>query len=324
MDLEEAIRALGVVDTHYHVGPELLPRRYDVASLATAARSIHATLVLKNHTYPTSALASLARARHGVRFLGGVVLNRFVGGLNPDAVTGAVSGNRTDVTAPPTSEPPIVVWMPTVHAASHLRVLGHSFDPRWSGCCTGHAPHPPHERRGEPHPLETAVEAFDDAGRPRPELIAVLEVIARTRSRLATGHLSSQEILRLVPLALSIGVPAILITHPHYPSVHLSDGDLRTLTRHPEVFIEHCFAIHTIEEVPLSTLAASIRATGPEQVILSTDFGQVHSDAFPEGTLRYAREIERELAGSISRAELLRMFAHNGARALGIPLVSPW
>ena len=93
--LKEELREAGVVDTHYHVGPELIVRRYDVKTLADAAAPFGATLVLKNHTYPTTPLASLARARFGAQFFGGVVLNRYVGGLNPQAVEGARSGNRT-------------------------------------------------------------------------------------------------------------------------------------------------------------------------------------------------------------------------------------
>ena len=113
--LAELLKEAGVVDTHYHVGPELIPRRYDVASLAQAAQPWNATLVLKNHTYPTTALAALARARFNVQFYGGIVLNRFVGGLSPDAVMSAVSGNRANVTASAPDSCPIVIWMPTVH-----------------------------------------------------------------------------------------------------------------------------------------------------------------------------------------------------------------
>jgi hypothetical protein len=87
--LVERLAHAGVVESHYHVGPELLPRRYDVVGLAEAARSWGATVVLKNHTYPTTPLAALAREHFGANMLGGVVLNRFVGGLNPDAVRGA-------------------------------------------------------------------------------------------------------------------------------------------------------------------------------------------------------------------------------------------
>lgn len=302
--LVDQLREAGIVETHYHVGPELLPRRYDVAALAERAREWNATVVLKNHTYPTTPLAALARARYGVRFVGSVVLNRFVGGLNPDAVLGAVSGNRTVVSNGSGKEPPVVVWMPTVHARSHLDVLRRAFDPRWSGgTATG------------PAPQETPVAVFDDELRPRPELFGVLEAIAATHSILATGHLSAREVMRLVPLALEAGIQRVIVTHPHYPSVALSDDELRSLVR-PEVFIEHCFAIHTIEQVPLEAIADSIRATGWEQVVLSTDFGQVCSDPFPEGTVRYAEAMDVMLGDGISRSAIVQMFSVNGRRAL--------
>src|SRR4029079_3342502 len=113
--LREELRDAGLVDTHYHVGPELIVRRYDVKTLADKAVPFGATLVLKNHTYPTTPLASLARGHFGASFLGGVVLNNYVGGLNPQAVQGAHSGNRSNVSDPTPDPMPIVVWMPTVH-----------------------------------------------------------------------------------------------------------------------------------------------------------------------------------------------------------------
>src|SRR5688500_6104768 len=133
--LREELQEVGVVDTHYHVGPELIARRYDVKTLADVAAPFGATLVLKNHTYPTTPLASLARQHFGARFLGGVVLSRYVGGLNPQAIEGAPSGNRADVADAASDHAPMVVWIPTVHAQSHIRVHGFGFDPRWSGCC---------------------------------------------------------------------------------------------------------------------------------------------------------------------------------------------
>ena len=84
------------------------------------------------------------------------------------------------------------------------------------------------------------------------------------------------------------------------------------------MFIEHCFAIHTQDGVPLESYAGSIRVTGPEQVLLSTDFGQVSSDPFPEGTLRYAAALAGLLDRTVSRADFIAMFTSNGRRALGI------
>src|SRR5690242_19428750 len=91
--LREELLSGGLVDTHYHVGPELIPRFYDVEKLARVASQHDATLVLKNHTYSTTPLAALARSKYNAKFLGSVVLNRFVGGMNKDAIVGAISGN---------------------------------------------------------------------------------------------------------------------------------------------------------------------------------------------------------------------------------------
>lgn len=319
-ELRAALRDAGIVDSHYHVGPELLPRRYDVKTLAEAAAPWRASLVLKNHTYPTTPLAALARAHFGARFYGGVVLNGFVGGLNPHAVESAVSGNREHVNENYADTSPIVVWMPTVHAVSHLKNLGHAFDPRWSGCCMHH--HEADEEKGKGEAAEMGgnepVAVFDDRLRPLPALINTLEAVAKYGCILATGHLSAPEVLKLVPLALDMGVRRIIVTHPDYPSVGLSPDELRQLTRYPQVFIEHCFAIHTIEEVPLARFADSIRTTGPEQVLLSTDFGQITSDPFPDGTIRYANELWRLLKSTVSRDHFLGMFSANGQRALGV------
>ena len=301
----------GVTDTHFHIGPELLPRRYDVAGLAAAARAWEATLVLKNHTYPTTPLAAHARQHEGVNFLGGTVLNRFVGGLSADAVMSAWSGNRADVSGA-RNDPTFVVWMPTVHAESHLASQGQSFDPRWGGCEACNQMH--EEAPGD----EVPVRVFDPDGQPVPELALVLEAIAQYGARLATGHLSAEEIMKLVPLALAAGVPSILLTHPHYPSVELSDEQLIELTKNKNVYIEHCLAIHTIEQVPLTRFEKSIEATGTEQVILSTDFGQVQSDPFPDATIRFAHSIDRVSQGRIPHQELISMFTKNPKRALGL------
>ncbi len=317
-DLGETLRTAGVVDTHYHVGPELIVRRYDVKALADVAAPFGATLVLKNHTYPTTPLAALARRRFDANFFGGVVLNRFVGGLNPQAIEGAVSGNRAKVDDPADDPSPIVVWMPTVHAKSHIDTHGFGFDPNWSGCCSHGASGPGPEDVSQPSPEEPVIAFNEDDGTPVPELLATLEAIVRHGCILATGHLHANEVRRLVPLALDMGVKRVIITHPHYPSILLSDEDQRKLTRRPEVFVEHCFAIHTQDGVPLEQFAQAIRTTGPEQVLLSTDFGQVTSDPFPDGTIRYAAALRGLLGESLSDADFLAMFCDNGRRALSL------
>lgn len=311
---EDLLANCGVVETHYHVGPELVARRYDIALLAEATKPFGAAVVLKNHTYSTTPLAALARARYGVQFYGGVVLNRYVGGLNPAAVSGAVSGNKANVTRTEPDDCPVVVWMPTVDAVSHVETFGFGFDPNWAGCCS----HQPSRVMAADLGGREPVVAFDHDLRPTEELLQVLQAIARHGCVLATGHLSAQEVMELVPLAASHGVRRIIVTHPHYPSVKLTDAQLAQLVRMPGVYVEHCFAIHTQDGVALEKFADSIRETGSERVLLSTDFGQVNSHAFPAGTVIYAMEIGRLLKDYLSIAELMHMFSTNGRVALGM------
>ena len=162
------------------------------------------------------------------------------------------------------------------------------------------------------------MEVFAPDGSPDPKLPAVLEAVAAAGARLATGHLSAAEIMRLVPMALEAGVPAVLLTHPHYPSVNLSDEQLVELVRDERVFVEHCFAIHTIERVPLERFVTSVEATGTDQVMLSTDFGQLHSDPFPDCTIRFARAIESLWPAGMSADRLVALFTDNPRRALGL------
>ena len=325
--LQEQLVRYGIVDSHYHVGPEMLPRRYDVLQLATAAKPVNAALVLKNHTYATTALAALARRHAGANFFGGIVLNRFVGGLNVDAIKSALGANRQDADSPLADPAPMMVWMPTVHAESHLRTFGYDFDPRWSGCC-GHTQH--HAAHGDgdgdntgddntrmhektdTHTRQLPVKAFSDRMEPMPELLAVLEFMQQTGCLLATGHLSATEVMHLVPLACEIGIKHIVVTHPHYPANQIDDQQQRYLSRFEQVFIEHCFAVHTIEGVPLSDFIESIRIVGPEKVLLSTDFGQMHSAPFPQGTFDYARELLAQNNYCFSNDDLITMMCLNG------------
>lgn len=99
----------GAIDTHIHSAPDVRPRKltdYEVARQAADAGM--RAVVLKSHVTSTADRAAIAEAAvaRRVRVLGGVVLNRAVGGLNPDAVAAALAiGGR-------------VVWLPTTSARS--------------------------------------------------------------------------------------------------------------------------------------------------------------------------------------------------------------
>src|SRR5262245_65565479 len=80
--------------------------------MAHAAARGFAGLVMKNHFEGTASRARLAaQVAGGLKVYGGLVLNRYVGGVNPHAVDAALRlGAR-------------VIWMPTLDAACHRRAF---------------------------------------------------------------------------------------------------------------------------------------------------------------------------------------------------------
>ena len=82
----------GAYDLHVHSAPDLFPRvADDVAMVTDAARHGFAGVVMKNHFESTASRAALAaRVAGGTKVYGGIVLNRYVGGVNPHAVEAAL------------------------------------------------------------------------------------------------------------------------------------------------------------------------------------------------------------------------------------------
>src|SRR5205814_3112566 len=108
--------AAGVIDMHVHSHPDLFGRNLDdidVTQLAKA-RGMRG-IVLKNHISETASRAALVmKVVPGVEVFGGIVLNKAVGGINPDAVEWMhrVYGSRGKV-----------VWLPTFESDKHVKTL---------------------------------------------------------------------------------------------------------------------------------------------------------------------------------------------------------
>lgn len=104
----------GVIDTHVHSSPDVVPRRMDDLDLGReAARRGMRAIVLKSHHTLTADRAHLVeRSVPGLRVFGAIVLNHPVGGLNPFAVETALRMGAA------------VVWMPTFSAMAEPAPLG--------------------------------------------------------------------------------------------------------------------------------------------------------------------------------------------------------
>ena len=101
----------GIVDVHAHSDPDNQPRRLDGLELAKEAKTEGMRgAVLKNHQMPTTQLAYMVNQLvPGFQAFGSLVLNRAVGGINPQVVEqqATVKGKFFKV-----------VFMPTVDAES--------------------------------------------------------------------------------------------------------------------------------------------------------------------------------------------------------------
>ena len=123
----------GAYDLHFHIGPEAIPRRCDALSTARELEAGGMTgAVLKNHYFSTVPFAKMAWDQGAENVWGSLVLNWYVGGLNPFAVRGSLGLKARGQSLFK------VLWMPTVHAAAHLRVRaahGSKYDipPEWTG-----------------------------------------------------------------------------------------------------------------------------------------------------------------------------------------------
>ena len=98
----------GLIDAHVHAGPEHVPRRFDYLELAKEARHAGmAGIIIKSHTSMTADRAQIAQKNtRGISVWGGLVLNRWCGGLNPAAVENAIGYGAA------------VIWLPTLDAAN--------------------------------------------------------------------------------------------------------------------------------------------------------------------------------------------------------------
>ena len=248
---EAEISLAGVVDLHFHTGPDSRPRSVDdiEASRLAAAAGMRAIL-LKNHFTMTADRAAIAMAQvDGLEIFGGLVLNRAVGGINPEAVRqmAAFSGGRGKV-----------VWLPT-------------FDSEYAATSSGgDAPY---------------VSILED-GEPLPAVLEVFELLAEHDLTLAMGHSAPGEVLRLIPEARRLGVPRILVTHVF--SQGATREQMRQMAEDDAIMEIDWLAVYgggrTIEDY-----VEAIRDLGAEAFFMSSDLGQEGNPVHAEGLRAYIR-----------------------------------
>jgi len=277
----------GIVDLHAHSAPDAAARSIDGVKLAALAqeRGLRA-IVLKNHYESTASLAVLAaEAAPKLTVFGAVAMNRAVGGVNPAAVEHCVA-TRGVAAGPVRCK---VVWMPTFDSEHMARTAG--------------TPDKPHV-------------SVSKAGKLLPEVLAVLDLIARHNLVLATGHSSPAEDLMLIREAARRGVRRTIVTHPLHPMVGMNIEQAKEAAR-LGAYLEFTgnSMIGNQKFVSFEEAARQMRAVGLDHVVLSSDFGQAGNPLHPDG---WRQLFDGFRKAGLSEGELETISKRNPARVLGL------
>ena len=284
--------AAGVIDMHVHSHPDVFGRNMDDIDVATLAKSKGMRgLVLKNHVSETASRAALVmKVVPGIEVFGGVVLNKAVGGVNPDAVEWMhrVYGSRGKI-----------VWLPTFESDRHVKVLSKP------------------DARG----LVVA-----PGGQVTPEMEAILKIIARENLVLATGHVHPEEIIAVVRRGRELGVKNMLITHGLTNVPGLTMAQAKQVADMGAV-IEVCFLqflagpnaplafLTHWTQVNAKNVATAVKEIGAKSLIISSDLGQSANMTHPDGIEAAIAAMKKE---NIADADIDLMLRKNPARLLGL------
>lgn len=274
----------GIIDLHYHSGPDVKPRKLNDLELMEQGVALGArAVVIKTHFSPTAGRAALVNQIRREKYpdsqfelIGGIALNRSVGGLNPFALETELKLGAK------------VVWLPTVDSENEFRKAG-----------------------------KTGGIRLVENGKAVPELSPVFALIRDYDVCLQTGHPSGEECFPIVEAARKAGVQKIVVTHPEYHVVGMTLEQQKQLVRDYGVLLEREYAqpVGSRFVSNLSSNLEAIREIGPEHIILATDSGQVNTpfwqDAVRESIAYYR-------SAGIAEDDLRIMMVRNPGRMLGI------
>jgi hypothetical protein len=283
----------GVIDMHLHAAPCLLDRPFSEFDIAAQARDVgYRGLVLKSIFSPNAdRVELLRRLLPGIELFGSIVLNHTVGGVNPEALRGAIGFGVK------------VVWLPTVHAAHHIR---HFRTPSY----------PWQTQRGlEPRSVPP-LSLLDSGGGLTPDAAEILALCRDADLVLGTGHVGLDEVMAVLREARRIGYEKVVITHVGW---HATDWAIADMKRMLDLGCTFEFCVNPLmpnrQQASPRDFAERIRAVGAQHCIVATDLGQ-HDNAHPIEGFRMWLRILKTLG--FGETELDLMSRRNPAALLGL------
>jgi hypothetical protein len=282
----------GAIDLHTHSYPSIFPRVFtDWEHVEMARRAEMAGVVIKSHEGSSVERAVLINEKtEGIQVFGGIVLNYFIGGINPLAVDVAVRlGGK-------------IVWMPTFSSVQHKAF----FSTRKSSFLQG----------GKLHHPEEGLSILDENGKLKPEVHEVLDIIQEANIILSTGHISVAELRVLAEEVKRRKIEKFLITHADLLIAQVPI-DMQIELAKQGAIIEKCFLVtnHEFNGVDLTQFKGLIEKVGAEHCAIVTDYGQKHQINPVEA---FAMCVEKLMELGVTESDMDLMIRRNPYRLLGI------
>ena len=285
----------GAIDIHVHSAPDLYRRIADHTELACAARDAgFRALVIKSHNFATAARARMVqRAVDGIDIFGSIVLNLPMGGLNPVAVETAIKYGARQV------------YMPTVDSVNHAALTGGEIGQHGKGLVVegGWSEYTRSRKR---------IYILDNTGELLSEGRVIVEMVAAANVILNCGHISFKEMQRLVPAARAAGVRKVVVDHPYFTRL--------TIEQQEKLVTAGALMNYTAGEllprwwrVSVEDFALGIRRLGANNVLISSDCGQLHN---PPSVEAVRLTIQLLLEEGFSENDIRTLFHHNAAQLL--------
>ena len=299
-EIKHANLLKGCVDIHLHVSPSLIPRSMDIAEAAARADKYgYKAIVQKDHHALSAHCASLVKkylfANSPLQILGSICLNNSVGGLKREVVEAAIGYGAK------------IVWLPTVSAINHINHVAKTgkFPKLAKGITI----------------TETPIRFVNEQGKCRQEIITIFEIIKNYSDVvLGAGHGDPDEINVVVEQAAQMGLcNRLILNHPTF----LINATMQQVKYWASLgcYIESTGGLtapsspHHI--LPVEHIVEIIRSVGPDQCILSSDYGQTDLGDPIEGLDDFFDVL---LKNGITEDEIVLMSNTIPSKLLGLPI----
>ncbi len=281
----------GACDLHIHSHPCLFPRIGDDRDIVVdaASKGIKAVLLKCHHESTVSRARELNREFEGIDVFGGIVLNYYVGGINPQAVEAALKLGAKEV------------WMPTIDADNHAKAHGGrgKYDVQDSN---------PSEVDAD------GITVFDSEGNISKNTKEVVNLVKEYNAILGTCHLAKKEVYELVKYAKEQKLEKVLITHPYFKIPNFTMEELKQLT---DMGAYAEFGFCTVSPMwnyaSVDKILNTINTIGVDRAVLMSDAGQIHNPMPSESLRVYCQCLHEK---GMKEADVYKLIKDNPTKLL--------